>query len=268
VTIENNVTLRKEVNKNTETPLVHYFFVSNRGGVCLYCRNYTDEYQMDEQLISAFCSALISFSKEVINKRIKKINMSPLEIVIIQRYNLFYGFLTNALHNTLILEDYIDKIDNRLGKYIRENNIDVDVENISDEALNRYIDEILTQNTPGSSNSLEKNKEREIKDLLKTFMFRNDVKGLILFDNKGTIKYSSLTPDRLEYILEDIDFRVKIINKAILKLFYTTERELIFSRFINKQYYLVVIFDIHTPFGIAEYLLNRVIKEINELQDS
>ncbi len=266
MSIENKQSIKKTTEKHNKSPLIHYFFVSNLGGVCLYARNYSNVIEIDEQLISAFCCALISFSKEMVGKRIKKIDMDPLEIVIIQRYNLFYGFLSDYI-DSIILEDYIDSIDNRLRKYINTHNIDINVGSIRSESINRYIDKILNENKNRKKSNYEKNKEALIKEILKKFLFRNDVEGLILFDNKGRIVYCSLTYEKLNYILENIDFRVKIINKAILKLFYTTERELIFSKFINEDYFLVLIFNITTPFGIAEYLFDRIIKKVNNIEE-
>lgn len=266
MTIENKESIKRKTEKQPKLPLIHYFFVSNLGGVCLYCRNYTNTYQMDEQLISAFCCALISFSKEMVGKRIKKIDMDPLEIVIIQRYNLFYGFLTDYI-DSIILEDYIDSIDNRLRKYINTHKIDINIDSIKSESINKYIDKILNEDRNRKKSKYEKNKEASIKEILKKFLFRNDIEGLILFDNKGRIVYCSLTYDKLNYILENVDFRIKIINKAILKLFYTTKRELIFSKFIDADYFLVLIFNISTPFGIAEYLFERIIKKVKNINE-
>jgi len=52
-----------------------------------------------------------------------------------------------------------------------------------------------------------------------------------------------------------------------LKLFYTTKRELIFSKFIDADYFLVLIFNISTPFGIAEYLFERIIKKVKNINE-
>jgi hypothetical protein len=267
VTIENKESIKKKTDKQPNSPLIHYFFVSNLGGVCLYARNYSNIIEIDEQLISAFCCALISFSNEIVGKRIKKIDMDPqLQIFIIQRYNLFYGFLTDNI-DSMILEDYIDSIDNRIRKYINTHKIDINIDGIKSESINTYIDEILNENKNKKKSKCEKNTEASIKEILKKFLFRNDVEGLILFDNKGRIVYCSLTYEKLNYILKNVDFRVKIINKAILKLFYTTKRELIFSKFIDENYFVVLIFDISTPFGIAEYLFDRIIKKVRNINE-
>ncbi|TXT59650.1 MAG: hypothetical protein BAJALOKI1v1_1390007 [Promethearchaeota archaeon] len=265
MTIENNTKLPIISKIEEQQGFIHYFFIFNEGGVCLYCRNFTNTYQMEEQLISAFCCALMSFSKEMVGKKVKKVNMSPLEIVIIQRYNLSYGFLTDLTSNTIILEDYIDAIDNRIRKYIRDEKIDISMENIRDEKLNIYIDELIGNNADKSEDTLITNRESALKEELKKFLFRNDVEGLILFNNAGRIVYSSLTNDKLNYILENIDFRIKIMNKLILKLFYTTESELIFSKFINEEFYLVLIFNITIPFGIAEYLMDKIIRKADNI---
>ena len=64
----------------------------------------------------------------------------------------------------------------------------------------------------------------------------------------------------MENLLKEIDFRVKIWNNSILKLFYTSKRnELIFSDYIEDLYFIILIFNINTKIGVAEYYLKKIV---------
>lgn len=199
---------------------------------------------------------------EMIGNQIKKIDFFPVEIVIIRRNDLYYGMLIDYKQNMILLEDFIDIIDNRLRNYIRNNNVNIDIENIQDEAINSYIDNLIMD----SGESLDKVKESNIINLLKSTTRKADIEGLVLFTNLGRIIYSSLTSNNLNILLDKLDFRIKFTSdrnsNSIVNLFYSTKKELIFSTPINQSYFIGVVFSIATPLGIAEYKLKTIVREV------
>jgi len=244
---------------------IHYLFIFNRAGICLYGRNFTNHYKLNDQLVSAFCSALITFSMEMVGNRIKKIDFHPVEIVIMQRNELYYGMLIDHHQNMILLEDYIDIIDNRLRNYIETHNVNIEVENIQDQAINEYIDDLIMEN----GTNYDKKKEKVLVSFLKTTIMKSDIEGIVLFTNRGRILYSSLTQDNLKKLLDKLDFRIKVSSdkNSIVNLFYSTKRELIFSTPVNQSYFIGAVFKIDTPLGIAEYKLRKIIKEVLKILD-
>ena len=67
----------------------------------------------------------------------------------------------------------------------------------------------------------------------------------------------------LKKFLKQVDFRVKICNNSILKLFYTSrDNELILSEYINDLYFIILIFHAKTKFGVAEFYLQKIVSKI------
>jgi len=263
VTIENSSKIDDSINKFQDEINIHYFFIFNNAGMCLYARNYTNKYKMEDNLITAFCSALISFSLEMVGKKVKTIDMENLKIIIIQRDNLFFGFLSDSHVNLLLLEDYVNKIDIRVRKYIKESGININFQNVHHDTINSFVDNLVQNNGYCIEN---KTKEYSIIRYLIDFIHNNKLEGLILLNNKGNIIYSSLKSAKLAELLKDLDFRIQICNNSILKLFYSSQNELIYSGYINEYYFIVLLFDIKvSTLGMAEYSLKKVIKNINSI---
>ena len=66
--------------------------------------------------------------------------------------------------------------------------------------------------------------------------------------------------------LREVDFRVKICNNNILKLFYTSKNgELIFSEYVGELYLVILVFDANIKFGMAEYYLHKLVNYIKGL---
>ena len=75
--------------------------------------------------------------------------------------------------------------------------------------------------------------------------------------------YSTLKGTKLRKFLKEVEFRVKICNNSIIKLFYTSkDNELIFSEYIQDKYFVILIFDSNIKFGMAEFYLQKVVKNV------
>jgi len=263
VTIENSSKIVNEINDFQDEINIHYFFIFNNAGMCLYARNYSNRFTMKDNLITAFCSALISFSLEMVGKKVKIIEMDNIKIIIIQRDNFFYGFLCNSHTNLLLLEDYVNKIDLRIRKFIEKNKINTKIQNVHHEKINNYVDNLVKHD---DYNIEKKSKEYLMVKYLIDFIRNNKLEGLILLNNEGRIVYSSLNSFKLKELLKDLDFRIQIYKNSILKLFYSSKNELIYSGYINDQYFIVLIFDIKTTtLGFAECYLKKAIKNLNSI---
>jgi len=136
----------------------------------------------------------------------------------------------------------------------------MDVEYIYDKSLNFIMDEIVEEVL-----SKEFNLEKELKiiEQLKNLVLNDEINGLILLTDKGKVIYSSLNQLSINNFLKEVEFRVKIFNNSILKLFYTSKnKELIFSEYVENLYFIILVFDSEIKFGIADFYLQKAVKTI------
>ena len=250
-----------DINKSIDLINIHYLFVFNRAGICLYSRNFTNIYRMNDNLLSAFCSALISFSIEMVGKKLKIVDMNSVKIIIFQKDIFFYGFLCHSNQNLNLLRDYVKEIDNCIRDYVIKKKININVECIHDEDINKFIDNLIRDKI--NKNNIEK--EKKILKYLKDFHLKNEIEGIVLLTNKDRIVYSSLKPTKLKILLNQLDFRIKIYDNSILRLFFTSDKELVYTEYIDNSYFVILIFDIKTKFGIAEYLSRKLINSLKEI---
>lgn len=250
-----------DIDKSIDLINIHYLFVFNRAGICLYSRNFTNVYRMNDNLLSAFCSALISFSIEMVGKKLKIVDMNSVKIIIFQKDIFFYGFLCHSNQNLNLLRDYVKEIDNCIRDYVIKKKININVECIHDEDINKFIDNLIRDKI--NKNNIEK--EKKILKYLKDFHLKNEIEGIVLLTNKDRIVYSSLKPTKLKILLNQLDFRIKIYDNSILRLFFTSDKELVYTEYIDNSYFVILIFDIKTKFGIAEYLSRKLINSLKEI---
>ncbi|MBD3193617.1 MAG: hypothetical protein GF317_01075 [Candidatus Lokiarchaeota archaeon] len=261
MTIENGFIINHDITKNGTQLHIHYFFVFNNAGICLYGRNFTNKYHLEANLISAFSSALISFSEEMIGKKVKVVDMGNVKIAIYNRDFFYYGFLCDSIQNLITLENLVSKINYFLVKYVEKHQININVEYIHNDDFNSYIDDIVRNRWNERYKNID---EQEMINKINQFSKQNDIKGIILFSDKGRILYSSLNKQDLNRYLNQLDFRIKICNNSVLKLYYTSDSELIFTEYINDLYYIVLVFDLNTAFGIGECYLKKCVELVKE----
>jgi hypothetical protein len=78
--------------------------------------------------------------------------------------------------------------------------------------------------------------------------------------------YSSYNKIYLKNFLKEVEFRVKIHNNSILKLFYTLkDKRFIFSEFVQNKYLLILVFNSHVKFGVAEHFLTRIVDSVKKM---
>ena len=259
--IKKNSKVSSTIRRSSSEKSLHYLFIFNKSGICLYGKNFTGVYKLiDKQLLSSFFTALRAFTKEVIGTNIKTVGMGDVKFVLIRRKFVYYGILCNSNENLILLETIISKINVRFIEYVTKNNINMDVEYIYDTSLNFLIDEIVEE---VFSKEFNLDKELKIIEELKKLASNDEINGIILLTDKGKVIYSSLNQLFITSFLKEVEFRVKIYNNSILKLFYTSKnKELIFSEYVENLYFIILVFDSETKFGIADFYLQKAVKTI------
>ncbi len=241
---------------------IHNLFIFNRAGICIYGLNFSQIYTIEqEQLISSYFTALMSFTKELIGDKIKTVEMGGgIKLVVFEKKNLFYCILCASIENIVLLEEIIAKIHLIFLTYIKKNDIKTDIEYVYDENLNFLIEDIIRDIL---SKDFDLNKEEAIIEYLQKVQMNDEIQGCVLLTDRGNIIYSTLREIELSKFLKQVDFRVKICNNSILKLFYTSrEKELILSEYVNDLYFIILIFNSKTRFGVAEFYLQKVVMKM------
>jgi hypothetical protein len=262
--IPDHTSLVSKIKRTPEKLNIHNLFVFNKSGICIYGLNLTNLYPIEqEQLISSYFTALMSFTKELIGDKIKTVEMGGgIKLVVFEKKSLYYSLLCSTIENLELLEAIISEVNLKFLEYAQKNKIKTDLEYVYDEHLNFIIEDIIRK--PFSS-EYDLRKEKIITRFLSDFQKSADLNGAILLTNRGKVIFSSFNEINLKRFLTEVDFRVKISNNSILKLFYTSKNnELIFSENIRDIYILILIFDTKIRFGMAEFYLQKAVKKITE----
>ncbi|MFX1592759.1 MAG: hypothetical protein ACFFCL_08715, partial [Promethearchaeota archaeon] len=103
-------------------------------------------------------------------------------------------------------------------------------------------------------------------DYMKELILIDEIDGVILLTDRGRVIYSSYHKLELKNFLKEVDFRVKIYNNSILKLFYTLkDKRFIFSEYVQNKYFIILVFNSHVKFGVAEHLLTRIVDSVKNM---
>ena len=246
----------------------HQILIFHKSGICIYKLDLSNFYLInEEQLISSYFTALMSFTKELVGTEIKTIEMSKnLKIVILMRSHFYYVILCDSIENMVLISDLVSKLDAHFIQYVKKNEIQTDIEFINDSELDISMEEIIKNQL---SNEFDIIKEEKIINFLKNLKYDDQVSGVIFLTDLGQVIYSSIDKILLKKFLKEIEFRVKICNNSILKLFYTSkDNELIYSEYILDKYFIILIFDSKIRFGIAEFCLQKIVKTIEKCLNS
>jgi hypothetical protein len=251
---------RSIVKRSYDNTNIHNIFIFNRAGICFYCKIFTDYFEVEKNLVSPFITAIMSFSKELIGKKFKTLEMGDVKFVIFEKGSIIYNILCDSIENETFLAGIVYKINKRLKSYLFKNKIDIDEHIVYDGKFNNIIDDIIDD---CFSSEFDLEIEQEIVEYLKDLKLIDEIDGIILLTDRGTVIYSSYNKIDLKNFLKEVEFRVKIYNNSILKLFYTLkDRRFIFSEYIQNKYFLILVFDSHVKFGVAAHYLTQIVDSV------
>lgn len=261
--IQDRSSLPSVIKRSYDNTNIHNLFMFNRSGICFYGRNFTDYFQMEKNLVSPFITALMSFSKEMIGKPFKTIEMCDVKFVIFEKGAIYYNVLCDTIENELFLEEKITKINKKLITYMRKKRINIEERIVYDGEFNEIIEEIVDD---AFSNEFNLKIEEQIVDYTKEIILFDEIDGVILLTDRGKVIFTSYNKIYLKNFLKEVEFRVKIYNNSILKLFYTLkDKRFIFSEYIQNKYLLILVFNSHVKFGVAEHYLTRIVDSVKKM---
>jgi hypothetical protein len=128
--------------------------------------------------------------------------------------------------------------------------------------LNEAIEEVILKALRSKVNSKQ---IKKVIKLLKEVRTYDDIEGIILLTDRGKVLYSSFGRIDLTRFLKEVEFRVKIYDNSILKLFYTLEDKFVFSEYLLNTYFIILVFNSNVRFGLAEHYLTQIVNKTKNI---
>jgi len=91
---------------------IHSLFILKKTGVCIFSRNFTDEFaNLEVNLITPFFSAIFSFSENVISRKTPEIlEMRELRFVFNVHQDLIFSILSDSTASLLFVTTRLERI--------------------------------------------------------------------------------------------------------------------------------------------------------------
>ena len=124
---------------------IHSLFILKKTGVCIYSRNFTDDFEnLEVNLITPFFSAIFSFSENVISRKTPEIlEMRELRFVFKTHQDLIFSLLSDSTASLLFVSTRLERIaDVFLEEYPDTTKIK-DYQEIENLKFDKIVDSII-----------------------------------------------------------------------------------------------------------------------------
>lgn len=247
---------------------IHSLFILDTSGCCLYSRIFTEDFELNVNLITPFFSAIISFAENVISRKMEILEMSGLRFVFKKRAQYIFAILADNTVSLLFIFSRLERIMNIFFNLYYKKEVLEACQEIDDPNLDKRIDSIMK----GEEEILKK-KEFYIKviTLFKQQISKNEIVGACLLSTKGNIIYSSLPNQILVDSLRELEIRFMTGVETLPELFYQLENgQKVFSKIIKVDredidFLIVLLFESSVPLGMAEINLIKIGKLIEAI---
>ncbi|HEY0088578.1 MAG TPA: hypothetical protein VGB37_07030 [Candidatus Lokiarchaeia archaeon] len=249
---------------------LHSLFIIKTSGVCLYSRNFTNEFKdVDVNLITPFFSAILHFSKNVVKRKLEELEIGGLRFTFyIESDFVFILIADNSVSLLFTISRLISIADAFFRIYYQLDKLR-EYQEIENPEFDKLIDSIIS-----GEEELFKKKVfyQKIIDLFKNLLLENEIAGAALLSTSGNIIYSSLPKDILLNSVKELEIRFISGVLDLPESFYSLESgEKVFSTIITAEaisvysFFVVLLFESSVQLGMAELILLKTIKAIKEL---
>ncbi len=248
---------------------IHALFILKNTGICHYSRLFDQEFKdLNANLISPFFSAILSFSDQLISRKLEELEMGGLRFVFKSEKEFIFILLADINVSLLFIHTRLAQIVDlffRVYDYLGDLR---DCKEIENEKFDFLIDSIITGKEDLTSN---RNFYQKVVEIFKELMIQDEIEGAALLSTKGQIVYSSLPNDVLLNSLKELEIRFMAGALNLPELYYTLEDgKKVFSTImaLNKKqlaFQIVLLFEGPVPLGMADITLQKVIKQIKKL---
>jgi len=239
---------------------IHSLFVLKKNGVCVYSRNFTEEFEnIDVNLITPFFSAIFSFSENLISRNLEELEMSDLRFTFKVDEEYIFTILADASVSLLFVSSCLNTIAEIFYEEIKHIAYEDLFRELENPELDHKIDDVIT-----AKEELGQEVYQKIIDMFENLIFENEILGAALLSTKGSIVYSSLPHSILLSSLKELEIRFMTGALNLPELFYSLETgQKVFSKLIMDQdknigFLMVLLFDKNVSLGMADVLLHKI----------
>ncbi|MFX1328545.1 MAG: hypothetical protein ACFE91_10485 [Promethearchaeota archaeon] len=249
---------------------IHSLFILTRTGICIYSRNFTEEFEnIEVNLITPFFSAIFSFSEKVISRKTPEIlEMGELRFIFKVQEDLIFSILSDSTVGLLFATTRLERIkDVFFGEYPEPSEI-IDYQEIENPKLDKMFDSIVRGE---DEIYMSKTFYQKAIDLFEELLLENEIIGAALLTTKGNIIYTSLPNQILVNSLKELEIRYMVGALNLPEMYYSLENgEKVFSKVIDIPWKLdpllcVVLYDSSVPLGMADLNLQKVANRITNI---
>jgi hypothetical protein len=246
---------------------IHSLFILKKTGICIYSRNFTNEFEnLEVNLITPFFSAIFSFSENVIMKKTPEVlEMSELRFVFTIQEDLIFTILSDSSASLIFVNSRLSRIMDEFLDYFPDNSEVKDYQQIEEPKFDEFVDSIITGE---EEIYLSKVLFQKVIDVFKELMYENEIVGAALLSTKGNVIYTSLPNEILVNSLKELEIRYRVGTLTLPEMYSRLENgQKVVSKIIDIPWKLdplliVVLYDITVPLGMAEVNLDKIAKQI------
>ena len=249
---------------------IHSLFILKKTGVCIFSRNFTNDFEnLEVNLITPFFSAIFSFSENVISRKTPEIlEMRELRFVFKVHQDIIFSILSDSTASLLFVTTRLERIaDVFLEEYPDTTQIK-DYQQIENPKFDKMVDSIIKgQDEIYMSQTFYQKVINVFEDLL----LENELLGAALLTTKGNTIYTSLPNEILVNSLKELEIRYMIGALDLPEMYYGLHNgQKVFSKVIDIPWKLdpllvVVLYDASVPLGMCDMNLQKLANKITNI---
>jgi len=247
---------------------IHSLFILNRAGVCLYSENFSHEFNFEVNLLTPFFSAIISFSKNYINRDLEELEFSGLRFIFEIKEEIVFVLLADLSDSILFISPRLKKIIEIFSHFYNiSDDRFKDSRPLEDPELDKQINTIIRgdEDLIKSSNFYLK-----VIDFFNNLSIQDIILGGALLSLNGDLVFTNLPSEVLLGSIKELEIRFMTGALHLPELYYSlADGQKIFSKIIEtrnrKAYYMVLYFDKSISLGLAHINLTKIAKQIEKL---
>ena len=247
---------------------IHSLYILKNSGIPLYERYFTEEIKkVDVNLLTPFFSAIITFSQELVSRKLDELEMSGLRFTFKEENKFIFVLVSDTSVSILFTSTRLICIaDAFFGEYYQLDKLR-GFQQIENPEFDKVIDSIIK----GEDELIESQKlYPKIIDLFTTLILQNEIVGAALLNTKGSILYNSLPDELLLNSVRELEIRFMSGTIRLPEMFYSLENgQKVFCSIISNigafDFFIVLLFEKSVPLGMAEMNLFKCSKAIEKL---
>jgi len=249
---------------------IHSLFILKKTGVCIYSRNFTDDFEnLEVNLITPFFSAIFSFSENVISRKTPEIlEMRELRFVFKTHQDIIFSLLSDSTASLLFVSTRLERIaDVFLEEYPDTTKIK-DYQEIENLKLDKIVDSIIRGE---DEIYMSQTFYKKVIDVFEELLYENELLGAALLTTKGNTIYTSLPHEILVNSLKELEIRYMIGALDLPEMYYGLKNgQKVFSKVIDIPWKLdpllvVVLYDATVPLGMCDMNLQKLANKITNI---